>query len=154
MELIYIIIAGVIIILPLILTRLFSGGSRRDTDAVLGAPTATRKEAQQTGGKETLAAEVKDLLDQGRKIEAIKSAREKTGPPLAAAKDLVETIEISAKPATVEPAILEMIRVASELPPAVQRLVKEGRKTEAIKLIRARTGMDLKEAKEIVDKLG
>ncbi len=153
MELTYIIIAAVIIIFPFILTRLFSGRSRMDTDTVPGASTATRKNARQAGGKETPAAEVNDLLDQGSKIEAITSAREKTALPLATAKDMVETIEKSAKPATVEPAILEMIRVASELAPAVQQLVKEGKKVEAIKLIRDRTGMDLKEAKDIVDKL-
>jgi kynurenine formamidase/ribosomal protein L7/L12 len=82
----------------------------------------------------------------GRKIEAIKRYREATGAGLAAAKEAVEA------------------REAGESPPARQSddsgfetqivaLVEGGKKIEAIKLYRERTGVGLKEAKDFIDAL-
>ena len=154
MELTYILIAAAIIILPLVLTKLLSGKSG-DTTKVMGAYTPEQKPAavapHDTG---MLTGEVKALLAQGKKIEAIKLAREKTGFPLEAAKDMVEAIEKGGASAQVSFSFTSTIRQAKELNDQVQHLVAQGNKIDAIKLIRERTGLGLKEAKDLVDRLG
>ena len=40
-----------------------------------------------------------------------------------------------------------------ELPPEIVALVREGRKIDAIKALRERTGLGLKEAKDLIDAL-
>ena len=181
MELTYIIVAAVIIVLPFVLSRLFSG-STRDTKTVLGASRAAPKkqpaslgnntltkavrEQRTSDGNHMLTDEIKGLLAEGKKVEAIQLARAKTGFPLEAAKDMVEMIEKAgmATPQAVSQgapktpsekmSITSFIKLAREVAPEVQRLAKAGQKVEAIKLIRDHTGMGLKEAKDIVDKLG
>ena len=154
MEITYILIAAAIIILPLVLTKLLSGKSG-DTTKVMGAyvpePKPAATAARDTG---TLTADVKALLAQGKKIEAIKLAREKTGFPLEAAKDVVETIEKGGVSAHASFSFKATIKQAKELNDEVQHLVAQGNKIEAIKLIRERTGLGLKEAKDLVDRLG
>jgi ribosomal protein L7/L12 len=162
MELTYILIAAAILVLPFLLTKLLSG--RSDDAKVLGAYTPSEKRvpgraAAPSADSGMLTDQIKALLAQGNKIEAIKLARAKTGFPLEAAKDMVETIEKSggtATPAAAPQAVnpMELIRNASGLSREVLQLVKEGRKIDAIQLIRAKTGLGLKEAKEIVDRLG
>jgi ribosomal protein L7/L12 len=159
MELTYIIIAALIIILPIVLTKLFSGGSRRDTKKVLGAEprskpaSAPRRAATPTAG-DAVRQEVSDLLAQGRKIEAIKVMRDKSGLTLAAAKDAVEVVEKSPGSVPTPAGLVATIRHAQETSEEVQKLVKKGQKIEAIKLIREQTGMGLREAKDLVDRLG
>ena len=154
MELTYLLIAAVIIILPIVLSKLFSSRPR-DTDRVMGADMPAPKPAAAADAPESLSAEVKKLLAQGKKIEAIKLAREKTGFLLEAAKDMVDTIEKGGSPARDGLTdVSSMLRMAKELSPVVGPLIAQGRKVEAIKLIRERTGMGLKEAKDIVDRLG
>jgi hypothetical protein len=61
---------------------------------------------------------VKQLLAQGRKLEAIKLAREKTGFPLEAAKDMVELIEKGGHPSPDGLQDLSsMLRMAKDLSP-------------------------------------
>ena len=153
MELTYILIAAAIIILPLVLTKLLSGKSG-DTTKVMGAYTPEQKPAGAPHDTGMLTGEVKALLAQGKKIEAIKLAREKTGFPLEAAKDLVETIEKGGVSAHASFSFTTTIRQAKELNDQVQHLVAQGNKIDAIKLIRERTGLGLKEAKDLVDRLG
>lgn len=154
MDLTYLLLAAAIIILPLVLTKLFSSRSR-DTERVMGADVRAPKQAAAPGAPESLSAEVKKLLAQGRKIDAIKLARETTGFPLEAAKDMVELIEKGGNPAPDGlTSVSSALRLSKELSPEVGRLLAQGRKIEAIKLIRERTGMGLKEAKDIVDRLG
>jgi hypothetical protein len=43
--------------------------------------------------------------------------------------------------------------MSEEIPPDIEALVRERRKIEAIKQLRLRTGVDLKEAKERIDAL-
>lgn len=165
MDLVYIIIAAVIIVLPFVLSRLFSG-SNRDAKTVLGASTPAPRKTPAPASADVLSEEVKALLAHGRKVEAIKVVRERTGFPLEAAKDMVEMIgkaglvqevaetpERSAGMPPVERTITDMLRLARELTPEVQRLIREGRKREAIRLVHDRTGMGLKQAKIIVDRL-
>ena len=155
MELTYLLIAAAIIILPLVLTKLLSGKSG-DTTKVMGAYTPEQKKPAAAAPHDTgrLTDDVKTLLAQGKKIEAIKLAREKTGFPLEAAKDMVETIEKGGVSAHASFSFTTTIRQAKELNDQVQHLVAQGNKIDAIKLIRERTGLGLKEAKDLVDRLG
>lgn len=88
------------------------------------------------------------LLDQGRKIEAIKRYRELTGAGLKEARDVVEAIDRGQ--ATGFPTAANVDdRFRREL----IELLRKGRKIEAIKAYRARTGAGLKEAKDAVEAL-
>jgi ribosomal protein L7/L12 len=165
MDLTYILIAAAILVLPFVLTKLLSGKSG-DTAKVLG----TFKPAEKPAPKPAAAAapadhgllpdQIRALLARGNKIEAIKLARSRTGFPLEAAKDMVETIEKASgatatpgsAPQSVDP--IALIRNAKDLSQDVLQLVKQGKKIDAIQLIRSRTGLGLKEAKEIVDRIG
>ena len=157
MELTYIIIALLIVILPIILAKLLSGS--RDTKKVLGAEprskpaSAPGRAAAPTAG-EAVRQEVGRLLTQDRKLDAIKLMRDKSGLTLAAAKDAVELMEKLPASAPPPPGLVATIRQAQEMSDEVQKLVAKGQKIQAIKLIRERTGMGLKEAKDLVDRLG
>lgn len=154
MELTYILIAAAIIVLPLVLTKLLSGKSG-DSAKVMGAYRPAQKEpAAAPGAAEGLAGEVKELLAQGRKIEAIQLARDRTGLPLEAAKDMVETIEKAGAHVHVSFSFKTTFKNAKDLNDQVQHLVAQGNKVDAIKLIRERTGLGLKEAKDLVDRIG
>jgi len=94
----------------------------------------------------SLDAELRALLAEGRKIEAIKRYREATGEGLAAAKDAVEALEQNEPPAAAEPA-------DAALETQIVSLLEAGRKIEAIKVYRERTGAGLKEAKDAVESI-
>jgi ribosomal protein L7/L12 len=88
--------------------------------------------------------EIRALLGEGQKIQAIKLYRERTGVGLRQAKEAVEAIERGESlpsPETVEESFeRELIG-----------LLDQGQKIQAIKLYRERTGVGLKEAKDAVD---
>jgi ribosomal protein L7/L12 len=97
---------------------------------------------------DALRREILELVRAERAIEAIKLCRERTGLGLKEAKDLVDAVAAGrdvALPAPASPA------------PAGDRdlveLLKAGRKIDAIKLHRERTGLGLKEAKDAVEAL-
>jgi ribosomal protein L7/L12 len=89
---------------------------------------------------------VRALLAEGRKIGAIKAYREETGAGLKEAKDAVEAIERGQPfptPAGADPSFeRELVS-----------LLGEGKKIEAIKRYRERTGAGLKEARDAVEGL-
>jgi ribosomal protein L7/L12 len=89
-------------------------------------------------------AELRALLAEGRKIEAIKRYREATGAGLAEAKEAVEALERGEAMPTTQSA-------DSALETEIISLLEAGRKVEAIKLYRERTGTGLKEAKDAVE---
>lgn len=89
-------------------------------------------------------AELRSLLANGRKIEAIKRYRERTGVGLAEAKQFVETFERGETSPAEPPA-------ESDLQQEIVSLLERGRKIEAIKLHRERMGTGLKEAKDAVE---
>ena len=154
----YLLIAAAIIVLPFVLSKLFSGKSR-DTDKVLGthvpkARTATATTAEAANDALPLEAQVKALIAQGRKIEAIKLMRESRGLSLETARDSVEAIEKHGRPTLGELGMMSTVRLAQELGNEVHHMVAQGQKIEAIRLVRDRTGLGLKEAKDIVDRLG
>jgi ribosomal protein L7/L12 len=86
--------------------------------------------------------EIRALLGEGQKIRAIKVYRERTGAGLRQAKEAVEAIDRG------EP-FPEMVDDRSER--ELIALLDQGRKIEAIKLYRERTGVGLKEAKDAVE---
>jgi ribosomal protein L7/L12 len=92
-------------------------------------------------------AELRALLAEGRKIEAIKRFREETGAGLAEAKDAVEALDRGEPLASKESS-------DSSLEAELVSLLEQGRKIEAIKVYREQTGTGLKEAKEAVEALG
>lgn len=98
---------------------------------------------------------VRKLAADGNKIEAIKAVREHTGLGLKEAKDYVEAIP-NVVPlanfghsAPVDPELMDEATMHA----AVLQFVAKGQKIEAIKLLRANTGWDLKRAKDYVDAL-
>jgi ribosomal protein L7/L12 len=96
-----------------------------------------------------LEAELRALLVAGRKIEAVKRAREATGLGLKEAKDLVEGIEAGGSIA----AAGEAPRGAGGVEAELRALLAAGRKIDAIKRAREATGLGLKEAKDLVEQL-
>jgi ribosomal protein L7/L12 len=98
-----------------------------------------------------LEHEVIRLLERNQKIQAIKLVRQHARLGLKEAKDVVEEVERTGR-----------LRLPSRQPPPfveedvlgeARRLKHAGRAIEAIKLIRQRTGLGLKEAKDAYDAL-
>lgn len=92
---------------------------------------------------------IAELIEQGRKIEAIKLLRENTGIGLAEAKAQIE--QLSAEATGQVPPAERTGLDKSGLPEDVLALAHAGRKIEAIKVLRERTGLGLKEAKERIE---
>ena len=152
MELTYILVGAVIVVIAAIF--LF-GGSRGDTKLVLGLSTGKTEEPAPASGSNDLTLEVQSLLIQGRKIEAIKLLKERSGIPLEAAKTAVDAMEKLGTLGTTTLSITTNTTTLSQQDSAeIQRLIRQGEKIEAIKLIRDRTGLGLKEAKDVADRLG
>jgi ribosomal protein L7/L12 len=84
-----------------------------------------------------------ELVRQGRMIEAIQLVREQTGCGLAEAKAAVEKLQRGERVAPEQS--------AGGVTDEIRELVRSGRKIEAIKIYRERTGAGLKEAKDAVD---
>lgn len=92
-----------------------------------------------------LAADVLDALQRGDKIEAIRRLRESSGLGLKEAKEAIED-HLQGSPAHA-PAE----RSGSQLPAAVVEALRQRKKAEAIRRLRERTGLGLKDAKDAVD---
>lgn len=100
-----------------------------------------------------LAKKIADLLLAGQKIEAIKLLREATGMGLAEARDAVEAAEHG----TPLPPHSALARQSAPAPPGglpadVRAAASAGDRIGAIKLLRQRTGLGLKEAKDLLDR--
>jgi ribosomal protein L7/L12 len=89
-------------------------------------------------------AELRALLAQGGKIEAIKRYREQTGAGLAAAKEAVEALAQGESLPTEEP-------MDASTETEIVSLLKQGQKLQAVKLYRECTGVGLKEAKDAIE---
>ncbi len=99
-----------------------------------------------------LAQSVESLLREGRKIEAIKLYREQTGLGLKEAKDAVEAMargETLPRAPTAVPAPAITRTAVSDA--EIDELLKTDRLIEAVKLVKDRTGLGLKESKDLVD---
>ncbi|QSW21420.1 ribosomal protein L7/L12 [Clostridium gasigenes] len=95
---------------------------------------------------ENIDVELKNLIEEGKKIKAIKRYRIVTGLGLKEAKDYVDSLSKSNK-IVISDAVVENIDVE------LKNLIKEGKKIKAIKKYRIVTGLGLKEAKDYVDSL-
>jgi ribosomal protein L7/L12 len=87
--------------------------------------------------------ELLSLMLAGKKIEAIKRYRERTGADLAEAKEAVEALERNRRTASQPP--------GSTWGQDVVVLLEQGKKIKAIELVREHTGCGLKEAKDAVE---
>lgn len=92
--------------------------------------------------------EIRRLLATGNKIAAIKRYREQTGVGLAEAKYAVESLE------TRSSLTERVLPDESEVTKEIVNLIRRGEKIEAIKIYRQRFGVNLKQAKEAVDRIG
>lgn len=94
------------------------------------------------------------LLSNNRKLEAIKFVVDSTGVSLKEAKDFVEKYESVANTAK---AHLENPYKNNEVPEAIanqaRTLLSQGRKIEAVKLVKDSTNLGLKECKDFVESL-
>ena len=90
-------------------------------------------------------AELQDLLAAGKKIEAIKLHRERTGSGLAEAKEAVEALEREEEVGDVP------LEQAGEVEEHLVALLRQGKRIEAVKLCHHETGLGLKDAKAVVD---
>lgn len=96
---------------------------------------------------------VQDLIASGNLIGAIKLYREQTGLGL---KESKEAVEAMAAGRAVPPAA--SVATTAALPDAsleaeVRQRVRAGELIDAIKLVRQRTGLGLKEAKDFVERM-
>ena len=93
-----------------------------------------------------LEDQVRALLAQGRKIEAIKQVRTATGWGLREAKDYVDALAYATLPAlgAADEAAMEQ---------AARALIQQGRPIEAIRRVRELTNWGLRESKDYVDGL-
>lgn len=97
-----------------------------------------------SGNDSNFELELQSLMANGKKIEAIKLYRERTGAGLAEAKEAVEAFEQGQSlPKTEAP--------GSDVDREIVSLLEQGKKIQAVKLYRERTGVGLKEAKDAVD---
>lgn len=93
---------------------------------------------------------IRDLLQRGEKIEAIKALRDATGVDLKQAAEEVDRIDAGQSPsawATTRPVGDDA--VSDE----VRRLATSGRKIDAINLLRSEAGLGLKEARKRVERI-
>jgi ribosomal protein L7/L12 len=94
---------------------------------------------------DSLPANVLAALQQGNSIEAIKLLREATGLGLKDAKDVIDHHRRgSSRPRATVASMLT-------LPFVVSSALRQGNKIEAIRLLREKAGLGLKEAKDAVE---
>jgi ribosomal protein L7/L12 len=97
-----------------------------------------------------LEGQVRDLLAQGDKIEAIKLYRGATGSGLQEAKEALESMEWGESLAHPQSPVKT---APAELEAQLSALLAQGKKIDAVKLYRQATGLGLKESKDAVDLL-
>jgi ribosomal protein L7/L12 len=155
--------AGVVLVL-LVVMALLRGRSRARVieapaaEPVPGEPAAASPDGSPTASMTMAAADsvVRAMVGRGEKIQAIKMVREMTGLGLEDAKNYVEALPNAPSMMTV--ARQMMMASSSSAGGASVRteaiaLLNRDQTIEAIKLVRERTGMGLKEAKDYVDSL-
>ncbi|HEY84291.1 MAG TPA: 50S ribosomal protein L7/L12 [Chloroflexi bacterium] len=95
----------------------------------------------------TLEQQVRGLLAQGNKIQAVKLVREQTGKGLKESKDYVDSMVKSASPEI--PAGISKETLAFE----IKEFLAQGNKVMAVKRVHELTGWGLKQSKDFVDAL-
>lgn len=155
MDPLYLLLAVLVVALPFVVKKLYPGKPHEaDRSGAPAARPATASVLEAANEAAPIEAQVKALIAQGRKIEAIKLMRETNGMTLSAAKDSVEAIEQHGRSTLGEMGMMSTVRLTQQLSREVHELVASGQKVEAIRLVRDQTGLGLKEAKELVARLG
>jgi ribosomal protein L7/L12 len=116
---------------------------RRDRTPVV-SPRPVRAVDLQTQARLT------ELVAQGNKMQAIKDLRVATGLGLKEAKDAVDAV---AAGHDISAVLLPCPDVPATTEERARKLIAQGRRIQAIKLIREETGLGLKEAKDVADGL-
>lgn len=91
------------------------------------------------------------LIQQNRKIEAIKWVKDHSNLGLKDAKDYVESLAINPHEATAQS--LTNSSISSMHAQEIYALIQQGRKIEAIKLVKKYSSLNLKDAKIFVENL-
>jgi ribosomal protein L7/L12 len=94
--------------------------------------------------------DVVSMLEQGRKIDAIRMYREQTGAGLREAKDAVDALE-RGENLPKGPRAAGSAGVRADLKADLWALMQDGQKIQAIQFYRERTGCSLKQAKDAVE---
>lgn len=92
--------------------------------------------------------QIRSLIERGRKIEAIKAAREVYGLGLAEAKSYVEALQAGEKPGLEMP---ERVPPGEAFDSQIDDLLRVRKKIDAIKVYRERTGLGLKDSKDAIE---
>ncbi|EME17558.1 hypothetical protein [Rhodococcus triatomae] len=92
---------------------------------------------------------IERLVADHKKVHAITLLRERTGLDLAGAKAAIDAVERGEWVPTAGNPPAEW----HDIEPTLRQLKAEGHRGRAAKILRDRTGMDLREAKELVDRL-
>ena len=95
-----------------------------------------------------LPSHVLDALERGSTVEAIKLLHQATGLGLVEAKDAIDRHRSGEHLALATRGVS-----LDSLPPEVLTALEQGKKVEAVRLMRAKTGLSLKAAKEAVEQL-
>lgn len=95
------------------------------------------------------AEQIGQLLQAGRKLEAVKLYREWTGSSLLDAKQRVERLPIDRQGPSAPP----QPDLGDDPMDQILDAIRHGHKLQAVKLYRQRSGVSLKEAKEFVESL-
>lgn len=148
------IILVVVVLVVLLVLLMVAARSGRGTDLV-GSQLASRPvhPGQRAASLDpALRIEVLQLLGRRRRVQAVKLLVDRLGLTLTEAKAVVDDVDLSAQPAQT----WWLPRVV-DLPPQeideLRALVRGGRKIEAIKVMRERTGLGLADAKRAVERL-
>jgi ribosomal protein L7/L12 len=129
---------------------------RGRADAVRGpsaSPSSGATTAAAVLGREELDATVGKLLAEGQVVPAVKLIRENTGLGLRQAMQYAQRLGAGADAANAAPAQTTRSSISSDAMAQIQQLVAQGKKIQAIKLVREHTGLGLKEAKDLVDRM-
>jgi ribosomal protein L7/L12 len=144
-----VIVLGLIVWVALARSRVEVGGAQPGPSGPPPAQPIMPLGAEQLG-------QIGYLIQQGKKIEAIKLVRTHTRLGLKEAKDYVEQLVSTGLPAGGAPppsAPPAPRQLSAEQLALVQNLLQQGKTIEAIKLVRMHTDMGLKEAKDYVEQL-
>lgn len=126
--------------------------SRRRRESALEPLRAKSSAAPGSAPAADTFAQVRALLARGEKIEALKALRERTSMGLAEARAVVDRLEAGGNPDSPAPASPAPSQMPAELASKVRGLLQRGDKIAAIKLVRERMKLDLKDAKDLVDR--
>ncbi|WP_155368294.1 hypothetical protein [Catellatospora vulcania] len=155
---------AVIVVLVVIIGLLVAKRRRADPTDLLGSALAARDAEHARSARaghagpppahgDALVQQIRVLMNQRKKIHAVKLWREATGATLADAVKAVELIEAGGTPSPLAAGQPALGLLGPELMANARSLKQQGRAIEAIKLVRQHAALGLREAKNIVDAL-